>query len=70
MTTSPLKPSIPPSVIEASAWVDLQELDQHGEGLTQWEIDFVESLTQQLLAGRNLSDKQRTQLQRIREDRL
>jgi len=63
-------PEIPDTVRDKSAWVDLQELDQHGEGLTQWEIDFVESLTKRLRAGNMLTDAQRGTLAKIREDRL
>lgn len=62
--------TFPPTVVDKAAWTDLQELDQHGEGLTQFEIDFVESVMQQLRAGRTLTDKQREKLASIREDRL
>jgi hypothetical protein len=61
---------IPATVVDKAAWVDLQELDAHGEGLTQFEVDFVESLLQQLRAGRTLTDKQRAKLDSIREERL
>jgi hypothetical protein len=63
-------PEIPDTVRDKAAWVDLQELDQHGEGLTQWEIDFVESLTKRLRDGNMLTDAQRGTLAKIREDRL
>lgn len=61
---------VPATVVDKAGWTDLQELDQFGENLSQYEIDFVESLTQQLLAGRVLTEKQRTKLDRIREERL
>jgi hypothetical protein len=61
---------VPATVIDKSAWVDLKELDDHGENLSQWEIDFVESLHGWLRAGRMLSDKQRATLDRIRDDKL
>ena len=61
---------IPSTVVDKAAWVDLQELDVYGEGLTQFEVDFVESLLQQLRAGRTLTDKQRAKLDSIREERL
>lgn len=61
---------IPASVKDPAAWVDLKELDNHGEGLTQYEIDFVESLHGWLRSGRELTEKQRAMLDRIREDRL
>lgn len=60
----------PHTVRDRNAWADLRELDEHGEGLTQWEIDWVESVTQQLLQGRWLSPAQWRTLTRIREDRL
>ncbi len=60
----------PSTVVDVDAWTDLQELDQHGEGLTTWEIDLVESLLQQLRAGRTLTEKQRAKLDAIREARL
>lgn len=66
MTTS----SIPDGVKDRGAWVDLKELDEHGEGLTQFEIDFVESLHGYLRTGAYLTDRQRAKLQQIREDRL
>lgn len=66
MTTN----TIPAAVTDKASWVDLTELDRRGEGLTQWEIDFVESLMQQLLEGRKLSDRQASRLEEIREARL
>lgn len=61
---------MPESVIDPASWVDLQELDQHGEGLTEWEIEFVEDLFAWLRAGKALTDKQRDRLEAIREQRL
>lgn len=63
----------PPSEVAASMhamWANLRHLDQLGEGLTQWEIDYVESLTQQLLKGRSLSARQIARLCEICEDRI
>lgn len=65
-----MSPEIPGTVVDKAAWADLRELDEHGEGLTQFEIDFVESVMQQLRAGRTLTEKQRATLAHIREDRL
>lgn len=62
--------AVPDGVRDQDAWVDMKELDEHGDGLTQWEIDFVEDLHGWLRAGRHLSEKQRATLDRIREDRL
>lgn len=61
---------IPKGVLDAAAWVDLKELDEHGNGLTQFEIDFVESLHGWLRAGRRLTEKQAATLRKIREERL
>lgn len=61
---------VPRTVRDAAAWVDLVELDNHGEDLTQFEIDFVESLHGWLRAGRMLTDKQRATLDKIRGERL
>lgn len=52
------------------AWADVKRLDERGEGLTQWEVNFVESLMEQLLAGRFLSNKQLSRLGEISEDRI
>lgn len=62
--------AIPDGVKDRAAWVDLKELDEHGDGLSQWEIDFVESLHGWLRSGMSLTDRQRQRLDRIREDRL
>lgn len=61
---------IPSTVADKATWTDLQELDEHGEGLTEFEISFVESLTKQLREGRMATEKQRETLARIREERL
>lgn len=61
---------IPASIRDRESWVDLKELDEHGENLTQFEIDWVDSVMSQLLAGARLSPRQREKLAQIREDRL
>lgn len=61
---------VPETVVDADAWHDLKRLDERGEGLTQWEIDFVEDLHGYLRAGRRLSAKQRMKLDAMLEDRL
>lgn len=48
----------------------LREVDLHGEELTQFEIDFVESLTQQLEAGRSFTLKQVSKLRSIHDERV
>ena len=47
-----------------------EELDELGENLTQWEINFVESLRTQMLHGHDLSKAQLRRLEEIREARL
>lgn len=61
---------VPETVRDRATWALLQELDEHGENLTQWEIDFVEQLTRDLLAGVRASEGRRRKLDEIREDRL
>ena len=60
----------PATVKDRDTWALLQELDEHGEGLTQWEIDFVEDLTCKLLLGTRPSDATKAKLDQIREERL
>lgn len=64
-----MKPA-PETVKDRDTWALLQELDEHGESLTQWEIDFVEDLTKKLLLGIKPSDGTKRKLDEIREDRL
>lgn len=61
---------VPETVRDRATWALLQELDEHGENLTQWEIDFVEQLTRDLLAGARPTAGRRRKLDEIREDRL
>tara|TARA_R110002096_G_scaffold291982_4_gene486264 strand:- start:236 stop:430 length:195 start_codon:yes stop_codon:yes gene_type:complete len=63
-------PEVPETVKDHVAWLEVCELDELGEGLTQWEIDFVESLRSQLLEQRLLSKPQLRRLEEIREERL
>lgn len=60
----------PYHVVDAAGWDDVTELDEHGEGLTDWEKGFVDSLLKQLLAGRRLSEAQHQKLRGIMEERL
>lgn len=64
-----MKPA-PETVRDRETWDLLQELDEHGENLTQWEIDFVEQMTRDLLLGRRASEGRKAKLAEIREDRL
>ena len=61
---------IPDTVIDKASWVDLEELDEHGEELSQWEIDFVDELYARLREGKTLTAKQAAKLEDIREQRL
>ena len=63
-------PDIPDDVVDQASWVDLLELDQHGEGLSDWEIEFVDDLFAWLRAGKSLTQKQSAKLDAIRERRL
>lgn len=60
----------PDTVRDIDTWDDLQELDELGENLTQWEIDFVENLTTKLIAGIRLTAGPKAKLAQIREERL
>lgn len=64
-----MKPA-PVTVRDRETWSLLQELDEHGENLTQWEIDFVEQLTRDLLCGVRASTGRKAKLDQIREERL
>lgn len=61
---------IPDTVMDVSSWLVLRNVDDNGENLTQWEIDFVESLTARLLEGRSLTDNQRSRLEQLQEERV
>lgn len=60
----------PEGVRDADSWHDLKALDERGEGLTQWEIDFVEDLHGYLRRGLMLTEKQRNMLDQLMEERL
>ncbi len=62
--------TIPPLVKDVASWHDVQLVDRSGEGVTQWEADFLDSLMGQLRAGRYLSTKQRARLDIMLEDRI
>jgi hypothetical protein len=65
-----IAPQIPATVRDRQAWLLLKELDARGENLTQWEIDFVEQLTRDLLAGVRPAEGRLRKLDEIRDDRL
>lgn len=61
---------VPHGVADVDNWHLLKHLDEHGEDLTTWEADFVESLMKQLKAGHYLTNKQKTTMDNISESRL
>lgn len=63
-------PKIPSPVRDAESWLVLQEIDQRGNGLSPWEVQFIEDITKRLLAGRELSLAQRVKLAAIHEERV
>lgn len=44
-------------------WLD--QIEQNGRGLTKWEEDFVESVSEQFIDTGSISDKQEEILERI-----
>lgn len=61
---------VPETVRDRATWLLAKELDDLGENLTSWECDYLESLIQDLLLGRQPSERRRRKLDEIREDRL
>lgn len=52
-------------------WDMLNEIDQHGEGLTKWEVAFVEDLLQSDdMDGIPLSEAQEEKIEQLYEERL
>lgn len=47
----------------------IEEVNSNGVNLTTWEMEFMESITSQFEAGKNLTEKQVENLERIRADR-
>ena len=43
----------------------LQQIEDFGRGLTKWEKDFVESISEQLDSSGSISDRQEEILERI-----
>jgi len=61
---------VPLTVEDVDSWHELQHLDEHGDDLSEWEIEFVESLMKQLKTGHWLTHKQKEKLHDIMEKRL
>lgn len=63
-------PSVPDTVRDRVAYLELIEIDDRAEGLTQWEIDFVEDMRVHLLLGLSPTEKQQRIIDRIREEKI
>lgn len=61
---------VPAEVLDAMSWRDVKRIDDRGENLTQWEVDFVDSLLGYLRAGKLLTDKQRAVVDQLLEERV
>lgn len=48
----------------------IRRIDEHGVGLTDWEIQFVASCLERLERGATLTDAQRSAANRIDEQRV
>jgi len=48
----------------------LDEIDERGDGLTEWEIEFCASIRPTVDAGAPLSERQVKSLAQIHEDRV
>lgn len=68
MTTLKISPTDSPT-LKADKRLAIR-VDEHAEGLTDWETDFLESVLKQLEEGRTLTDKQRSVLERIDEEKV
>lgn len=55
-----------------SLWDMVEEIDSLGEGLTEWEVDFVESLMEQRASSpaMKLSSRQASHIQTIHQNRI
>ena len=61
---------IPDTVRDRHGWLDVKLLDEQGKSLSQWEIDFCESLLGWLRAGKMLSAKQRAKLDALIDEKV
>ena len=53
---------------ELTSLVD--DIDNHGVGLTDWETEFIDSILKQIDEGRELSEKQEKTIRKIYKDRV
>lgn len=63
-------PQPPDGVADRDGWDAVQEVDNEGENLTEFEVEFIVSLMKQLHQGRTLSQKQRILVDRIKRERV
>ena len=61
---------VPSDVRDRRGWLDLKLVDNQGADLSQWDIDFVDSLHGWLRAGRMLTPAQRARLDRLIEEKV
>lgn len=60
-----MKRDIPPGVNDKTGYEKVSDLLDIDEGLSEWEIDFAESVVKQLEDGRQLTEKQKSKLDQI-----
>ena len=48
----------------------IQDIEKHGSNLSEWEIDFVDSIDKQMGKGKSLTRSQIQTLETIHEDRV
>lgn len=48
----------------------VEYIDEHGENLTSWECDFLDSVLKTLRTGCPMTERQRVVFDRIEEERL
>jgi len=54
---------MPPTTQDIADWIE--SVNTEGQGLTAWELGFMESITEQFEQSHNLSDRQTEILERI-----
>ena len=48
----------------------IKRVDEHATGLSDWETDFIENMVRKAERGEPLTDKQRTILERIDDQKV
>ena len=60
-------------MMRGSDWTDVdlvEELDENGQGLTPWEIEFTEAMVKKVRDGIALTERERGKLSQIIEERV